>query len=396
MTTRTNWPLVCLLLGAGILSAFQVGKVPPVLQDIRSDMTISLFHAGWVLSIFNLIGLVLGTCTGAIADTLGHRRLMLTGMGCQALGSFSGAFAPNFEWLLFTRFLEGMGFLAVIVSTPPLIVQIAKEKDMKTALSIWSCYLPAGAALMMALMPMILGFTNWQGLWQINSLVLVLYTLILFRFTRQLAPTTLGRQIKPAALVSDIIKTLTSPGPLVLALIFTTYAMQWLAVMGFLPTLLLEKYQVSKTQASLLTAAMVFMNVFGNLAGGWLLRKGIRRWRLIAMASLGMGCCAMAIYAPGKIFMVNYCGCLMFSLVGGLIPASAIGGAPVYAPSKTMIATTMGLIIQGGQSGQVFGPPILAFLVSATGTWSVGAYFLSSVALAGVMFSLILARIKHP
>jgi MFS family permease len=74
---KTPWGLVCILLVADVLSAFQVGKVPPVLQDIRSDLSITLFHAGWVLSIFNFIELMMGTATGAMADAVGHRRLML-------------------------------------------------------------------------------------------------------------------------------------------------------------------------------------------------------------------------------------------------------------------------------------------------------------------------------
>jgi len=69
-TTKSPWGLILILFGAGILSAFQVGKVPPVLADIRSDLAISLFHAGWLLSVFNLTGLLLGTCTGAIADAI--------------------------------------------------------------------------------------------------------------------------------------------------------------------------------------------------------------------------------------------------------------------------------------------------------------------------------------
>ncbi|MBU0973091.1 MAG: MFS transporter [Proteobacteria bacterium] len=82
---------MCILLGAGILSAFQVGKIPPVLQDIRPDLGISLFHAGWMPSIFSLTGLVLGAAADAIADVLGHRRLMLFGLGLQIAGSFLGS-----------------------------------------------------------------------------------------------------------------------------------------------------------------------------------------------------------------------------------------------------------------------------------------------------------------
>ncbi len=372
-----------------------MGKVPPVLQDIRADLAISLVRAGWVLSVFNFIGLILGTCTGAIADALGHRRLMLFGIGLQIAGSFLGSVSPSFGWLLATRFVEGAGFLAVVVSTPALIFQVVQEKDVRMALSVWSCYLPAGAALMMVLLPFYLKVTTWQGLWQINGVILALYGILLAKTTAGIPFLNPSQSFKFKRLGRDIFKTMTSPGPLVLALIFITYSLQWLAVMGFLPTLLLEKYGFSKALASWLTAGMVFLNIFGNLAGGRLLKSGCRRWILIALASFVMGSCAIAIYAPGVNFMLNYTGCLIFSLVGGLIPASVIGAAPIYAPSKNLISTTTGFVIQGGQSGQVIGPPVLAWLVSTTGTWTSGAWFLGSVALVGILLSLGMAGLKN-
>lgn len=391
---KTPWGLVCILLGAGILSAFQVGKVPPVLQDIRSDLSINLFHAGWVLSIFNLTGLMLGTAAGAIADALGHRRLMLFGLGLQIAGSFLGASSPSFGWLLATRFMEGAGFLAVIVSTPALIFQVVDKKDVRMALSVWSCYLPAGAAIMMVLLPFYLKFTSWQGLWQINGVLLTLYWILLARATAKIPFLNGSQSLKLNRLAADIFKTITSPGPLVLALIFITYSLQWLAVMGFLPTLLLEKYGFSRALASWLTAGMVILNIFGNLAGGKLLKDGYKRWILIGMASFVMGTCAIAIYSSGNNFLLNYSGCLIFSLVGGLIPASVIGAAPIYAPSKTLVSTTTGFVIQGGQSGQVLGPPVLAWLVSTTGSWTAGAWFLGSVALVGILLSLCMAGLR--
>ena len=183
-------------------------------------------------------------------------------------------------------------------------------------------------------------------------------------------------------------------GPLLMALIFITYALQWLAVMGFLPTLMIERFEFSKALASLLTALVVFVNIFGNLAGGRLLKRGIRRWKLIAFASAVMGASSVAIYAGESHFMINYTGCLVFSIFGGLIPASVLGGVPLYAPSKNLIGTTNGLIIQGGQSGQMIGPPILAYLVSQTGSWSCGAWFLGSAALLGIVLSFFLSRLN--
>ncbi len=390
---KSPWGLVLILVGAGIVSAFQVGKVPPLLPDIQAELMINLFYAGWVLSIFNITGLILGTFTGAIADTIGHRRLLIFGIAIQAFASFAGSFAPSFNILITTRLFEGMGFIAVIVSAPALIFQVVKVKDAKVALSMWSCYLPAGASLVMFLIPFISRFADWRMTWQINSFLLTFYLTLLIFTTSSITPFKRENKVSIKNFINDIKTTLTSPGPVLLALIFTTYALQWLAVMGFLPTLLIEKFEFSKPAASTLTAIMVGVNIIGNLAGGRLLKYGIKRWLLIAFACFVMGSCSVAIYSDAT-FCINYTGCILFSLIGGLIPASVLGGAPIYAPSERLIGTTTGAFIQGGQSGQVFGPIILAWLVSTTGTWSAGFWFLGGVAGLGILFSLGLAKLK--
>ena len=385
-----------MLFGAGILSACQVGKVPPVLAAIKSELDVGLLYAGWILSIFNVTGLLLGTCTGIIADTIGHRRLLLTGFVLLVTGCIMGSVSGSFYSLLCARFLEGSGFLSVIISTPTLISQLIQPKDMKVALSIWSSYLPAGAALMMVVVPIVTPFTGWRGLWQLNAFLLAGYGVLLYRKTRAVPPPARNvRRISPAAMVRDIIHTSSQPGPFLLAFVFIVYSIQWLAVMGFLPTLIIEKFDFSTSSAALLTALMVSVNILGNLAGGRLLNRGIRRWKLIAAASLAQGICAVATYADTPSFALNYTGCILFSIVGGVIPASVLGGVPLYAPSGRLVGTTNGLVIQGGQSGQVIGPPILAFLVSRTGSWSCGAWFLGSVAFLGVLAALLRSRIRH-
>lgn len=391
---KSPWGLIIILFGAGILSAFQVGKMPPVLPGIRLDLSINLLYAGWLLSIFNFTGLLMGTFTGSIADTIGHRRLMITGLCLQIAGCLCGSFTHSFQALLITRFIEGSGFLAVAISTPTLIFQVVKPKDMKMALAIWSCYFPLGGALMMVLVPLILTATDWRGLWQINAAFLIVYTLLLVNRTSRISfkgPSF--KEIRLKKMIKNIVKTATHPGPLLLSLSFITYAMQWLAVIGFLPTLIMEKYGFSNALASVLTALMVFVNIFGNLSGGWLLKKGFPRWKLMAYASSIMGTSAFIIYSSEIHFLFNYTGCLIFSACSGVIPAAVLSGVPVYAPSKHLVATTNGLVVQGGQTGQFLGPPIMAFLVSQTGTWSCGAWFLGSIAFCGFIISLLLSRI---
>jgi len=63
------------------------------------------------------------------------------------------------------------------------------------------------------------------------------------------------------------------------------------------------------------------------------------------------GVCSLAIYSPTLPFAARYAACLLFSLVGGLLPASVLGGRHVRAQPE-LVATTNGLLMQGGNSGR--------------------------------------------
>ena len=396
----TPWPLVLLLVGAGVVSAFQVGKAPPMLVSIRSDLGMSLFLAGWVLSIFNVIGFLLGSVTGAASDAFGHRRLLLLGLSLQAVGSLAGSFAPGAFFLLATRAMEGMGFLIAVVTAPAMVAQVTRPGDIRMALSVWSCFLPAGASTIMFFVPLVNVSLGWRGLWLVNSAILAAYAFWVMKGTAHLSGQAAGSRRRQGQVWRDLRLTATSAGPVLLAAIFTTYALQWLAVMGFLPTLLADEYGISPGRASVFTAIMVAMNVPGNLMGGWLLHRGFRRWKLIASASLVMGVCSLAIYSPTLPFAARYAACLLFSLVGGLLPASVLGGAPMYAPNPNLVATTNGLLMQGGQLGQVIGPPVLALMVSMGGGWKSAPWLLGASAAIGVVLSVGLSvlekRRTHP
>ena len=390
----TPWSLVLLLVGAGVVGAFQVGKAPPMLLSIRSEFGMSLFLAGWILSIFNVIGFLLGSMAGAVADAFGHRRLLFIGFFLQALGSLAGSFATGASLLLATRATEGLGFLFIVVAAPAMVARVTAPKDIRLSLSMWSCFLPAGASMIMLFVPLVILRMDWRELWQVNAVILGAYALWLMRGTAHLAGRAAGPKKGMGRVWRDLRLTVTSTGPVLLAAIFTTYALQWLCVMGFLPTLLSEEYGLSAGRASVFTAVMVAMNVPGNLMGGWLLHRGFQRWKLIAFASAVMGLCSLAIYSQNLQFGPRYAACLIFSLIGGLLPASALGGAPLYAPSPQQLATTNGLIMQGGQFGQVIGPPTLALIVSLGGGWKSAPWLLGGSAAVGVVLSFGLAVLE--
>ena len=52
---RTPWSLVGLLVVAGAVAAFHVGKAPPSVPSLRAELGASLRQAGWLISTVSLI-----------------------------------------------------------------------------------------------------------------------------------------------------------------------------------------------------------------------------------------------------------------------------------------------------------------------------------------------------
>src|SRR5690606_2392451 len=216
--------------------------------------------------------------------------------------------------------------------------------DLKLAFGAWGTYMPAGTAVMMALSPLLIAPFGWRGLWLANAILVAAFALLLARATRAVA----GRRAAsgdPSSIAGDIRETFAAAGPLLLARIFAPYTLQYLAVLGFLPTILVELEGLSQAAAALLTAIAIAANVPGNLFGGVLLHRGAPRWLLMAGASLAMAACGLGIYHADFPLWLRYGLCVVFSLVCGILPASVLGAAPVHAPRPALVATTNGLIM---------------------------------------------------
>ena len=56
-----------------------------------------------------------------------------------------------------------------------------------------------------------------------------------------------------------------------------------------------------------------------------------------------------------------------------------LSGATFHSPTKLHLGATNGFMYQGSQSGSVFGPPIIAAIVTQTGKWESAGWLLFSL-----------------
>jgi len=163
--SKTGWGVVAIALAAGLIAAAHVGELPPALPAIRAELGLDLISAAYLASLFSATGMLVAVFIGVLADRVNHWRLAVAGLTLMALSGFAGSFAGSGSQLLASRFLEGIGFLAVVVAAPSLIAETATGRDRQMALGLWPGYMPGGVSIAILLAPVLLAAGGWRGLW---------------------------------------------------------------------------------------------------------------------------------------------------------------------------------------------------------------------------------------
>lgn len=379
----THWPSVLVIVAAGVVAALQVGKAVIAAPMLQADLGIGLAAVGWLTGIFAVLGLLAGLPTGALVTRFGSRRVLIIGLLTATLGAASGASSAALPTLLLSRVLEGAGFLLITVAAPSILAQVSAARDRDLAFALWSCFMPVGMALAMLAGPL---FEDWRSIWWSGAALALAVALLV----RLVAPRAGQR---PAwswrGLGRDARLVLGARQPLVLAGAFALYSMMFFALFSFLPVLLMERMQVSHGSAGLLSALATAANILGNLAAGVLLSRGARRDLLLAGASLTMGLASFGIFLPVLPDTATFVLCVLFSAVGGLIPATLLSSAPLAAPGAGLIPVVLGLIIQGNNLGQIVGPVAIGAAIQRHG-WNSAAVLVGAAALLAAVLVMTL------
>jgi len=385
----TNWRAVWVVFAAGLAAGAYMTKTAPALPVLRDELGLTLVESGLVATTFNLMGMAVGMVAGVLCDRFGHKRPALLGLAVMAAGGVMGAAATGFGTLLFSRFVEGVGFVLFAVTAPALMsAAAATPRDRAKALGIWSAYMPTGGTIALLAAPALIAAWGWRGLWAAAALCAALSALLFARFV----PVSSYRPVSSLRLV---VESVGQKGNLAMAALFLCYVAQWTSVMLWLPTFLVDEHRVSTGSAALATAFMVLVNAPGNVLGGWLLSRGVPRARLIVVGSAIAAVCEFGMFADGLPAALRYGFVLVFSMGAGVIPGSIFAGLPVHARTPQHIATGNGIVMQASNIGQFVGPIALAWLASRAGSWDVTLWPMLGFAALAALLGAALGRIER-
>ncbi len=385
-----------LVLLAGVSAALHVGKLPPAVPVLRDALGVSLLQAGFLLSLVQLAGMTLGLAVGIAADSFGPRRTMVLGLLILSGASLLGATATAPEALLVLRAFEGLGVLLAALPAPGLLRRLVQPSQLSRVLGIWSAYMPLGTALALLAGPGVIAVAGWAGWWLLLGGVSLGMAVWLW-----VALPAHADQVAPSpsqASHGRIRRTLGAKGPWLASLAFATYSAQWLAVVGFLPTIY-KQAGVSGFTAAVATALAAAVNMVGNIGSGRLLHRHVPAPWLLQAGYVAMIVGAMIAFAPwaaqesAMTAVLRFGGVLLFSMVGGLVPGTLFSLAVRLAPDEGTVSATVGWMQQWSAFGQFAGPPLAAAVAGHAGGWSAIWWVTCTFAMCGMTVAVFIGRL---
>ncbi|MCX4910933.1 CynX/NimT family MFS transporter [Streptomyces sp. NBC_00878] len=394
--TGSAWIVV---VAAGVAAGLQVWKLPPALPFLRHDLSLTLVQAGTLLGIVQLAGMLGGLAVSLLAELIGERRCLIGGLVLLFLGSAGGGFAWSAAPLLASRAVEGAGFILAVVTGPGLIRRSTPPGRFTKAMGFWGAY--QGIATFAGLITgaLVLQAVPWRvWWWAMAVLALAPLPWILARVPLDDAGGTGGgaatvtRTTLARTAISRVGRTVRAPAPWTAGLVFACYTLQWMAVVGFLPTI----YQdggMTGSWPGVLSAVVGAANAIGSIANAALMKRGLPARALLIPAFTLMATTSLSAFAvhwhtvPGGTAWQFLC-VVAFSLTGGAIPATLLRMIGDLTPTGGSAPATMGLVQQLFNVGSFVGPTLAAWLATRTGGWHSTWWLTCACAAAGIVLTL--------
>jgi predicted MFS family arabinose efflux permease len=187
------------------------------------------------------------------------------------------------------------------------------------------------------------------------------------------------------------VSLLRSGTPLLLAILFSCYTLQFLTMLTFLGQFLrdVEGWKPEETNAFM--SAVSLITLLATLGSGLLVRWGVRLLVANSVLFSGLAMTAVAIFVgqpssgPAILFMVIMMSCL------GSMPGFIMAMVPQAAPTAERAALAFSAIALFGNVGTFSGTPAFAALFRLGG-WPAGAAFVVATSVTAIALTAVVQR----
>jgi predicted MFS family arabinose efflux permease len=153
---------LAIVIAAYVLSFFHRFAPASIATDLAAAFQTSAASLGVLAATYFYIYTIMQIPTGILVDTIGPRRILITGSVLAAVGSAMFAMAPNLDAALIGRTLIGLGVSVVFIAMLKLIALWFDERRFATMVGLAMLLGNAGSILAGTPLAAILEVASWR------------------------------------------------------------------------------------------------------------------------------------------------------------------------------------------------------------------------------------------
>ena len=348
MTSRQVLRLVLVGLGTSVVPLDTAVNI--AFPEITASFGLPIEMIQWVVICYVLTYSSLMLAFGRVGDIWGHGRVFRIGLLWSSFAYLLCAAAPNYGWLLFCRFLQGLGASLIVSCAPALVTGLFPEDRRSRAVGMFTLMYAIGSAAGPLLGGLLVQSWGWPAVFWFRAPL----ALIALVFPAQTQTTPRRSVREPVDIIGAILLALG-----ISTLLLTLNRVQHLKGQEFLAFLLL---------ATATTCLFGFFHWEKRVAQP-IVNLGLFRaggFAGLNIASVLIYLTSFSVLLLGPYYLVRLTG-LSAIIAGGVLGASFVG---------SLIASPLaGWAVERVPAGRVaaLGASVCAAGLVLIGSWEPGA-----------------------
>src|SRR6266849_3147927 len=137
LPSARKWAITGSVMLVTIMQILDTSITNVALPHMQGTLSTSVEETSWVITSYLAANAIVIPATGWLSATLGRRRFFLICTVLFTVSSFLSGIAPNLEFLVAMRILQGLGGGPVIPMAQAIMWEIFPLRQRGTAMSVW-------------------------------------------------------------------------------------------------------------------------------------------------------------------------------------------------------------------------------------------------------------------